>query len=674
MTNDPKKEIASLRDLIAYHNKKYYIDAEPAISDYEYDGLFRRLQELEEKHKDLISPKSPTQTVGAIDKKRMRTAIHTVPMLSLKTETDYTSMGAFNFTNRIHGLLSHAECQWLSYVAEPKYDGLGLDLTYRDGKFTQALTRGDGTIGEVVTENAKQIEGIPLKIHALDKMPIDYLQIRGEVVMHRDVFRDINDKLIDKGEKPYVNARNAASGALRQLDPQVTKSRRLTFYAYTVVSLLPYRHHEKHSEQMSFLESIGFKLSNEIRLANNLSELVEYHEYIQSMRNQLPYEVDGVVYKVDSLEFQKKLGYVSREPKWAVAHKFLAEEKTTKLLAIDVQVGRTGKLTPVARLDPVFVGGTTITNVTLHNVFDLRNRKVRVGDTIKVRRAGDVIPEIVGYVKEDRKHYLPNFHVPKHCPVCNGTVERIKGAREYRCTNKLSCPAQVVASIVHFASKRAMNIDGLGDKTVELLVSKGLLNSVLGIYHLTDRKEELSKLAGLGSKTIENLLAAIETSKECTFPKFLYALGIPNVGEGTSKILANVYAGLPSLAWSSMEELNSIPDIGPVVAKSVHDFVNGESFEVAKELYGRFLKVHNATIKQSFKLAGKTFVITGSFDEMDRDKIKLLIEDNCGTVSSSVGKSTQYLVAGENAGTKLDKAKELNIPIINLNELKGMIT
>lgn len=673
MTNDPKKEIEALRDLITYHNKKYYIDAEPAISDYEYDGLFRRLQELEEKHKDLISPKSPTQTVGAVDKKRMKTALHTVPMLSLKTETDYTSMGAFNFTNRIHGLLSHAECQWLSYVAEPKYDGLGLDLTYRDGKFVQALTRGDGTIGEVVTENAKQVEGVPLQIHALDKMPIDYLQVRGEVVMHRNVFRDINEGLITKGEKPYVNARNAASGALRQLDPLVTKSRRLTFYAYTVVSLLPYRNHEKHSEQMSFLESIGFKLSNEIRLANNLSELVEYHEYIQGIRNDLPYEIDGVVYKVDSLEFQKKLGYVSREPKWAVAHKFLAEEKTTKLLGIDVQVGRTGKLTPVARLEPVFVGGTTITNVTLHNVFDLRNRKVRIGDTVRVRRAGDVIPEIVGYVKEDRKQYLPNFHMPKTCPVCNGHVARIKGTREYRCTNKLLCPAQVVGAIVHFASKRAMNIDGLGEKTVELLVSKGLLNSVLDIYMYRLDPSRLYKLEGFGDKTVKNLLDAIEASRDCTFSKFLYSLGIPNVGEGTSKVLAQNYSALAPLTWATFDDLVKIPDVGPISAKSIKDFIDSDSFVIARVLYDNYLWVSNPQILTDLKLKDKTFVITGSFTEMDRDEIKDLIETNGGKVSGSVGKSTSYLVAGEGAGTKLNKAKGLNITIIDLEQLKEMI-
>lgn len=673
MTDDPKKEIEALRDLITYHNKRYYIDAEPAISDYEYDGLFRRLQDLEEKHKDLISPKSPTQTVGAIDKRKAKTALHTVPMLSLKTETDYTKMGAFDFVNRIHGLLSHAECQWLSYVGEPKYDGLGLDLTYRDGKLVQALTRGDGLIGEVVTENARMIDDIPQKLSVLKGERIQYLQVRGEVVMHKSVFNDINAKLIAKGEKPYVNARNAASGALRQLDPLVTKSRRLSFYVYTLVDLQPTQNHKKHSEQMTYLEDIGFVISGAIWLMDSLDQLVAYHETVQGCRSALPYEIDGVVYKVDSLEFQKKLGFISREPKWAVAHKFLAEEKTTKLLGIDVQVGRTGKLTPVARLEPVFVGGTTITNVTLHNVFDLRARKVRIGDTVKVRRAGDVIPEISGYLQEDRKHYLSNFHIPKHCPVCNGHVERIKGSREYRCTNALFCAAQLEAAITHFASKRAMNVDGLGDKTVELLVSNGILHTVLDIYRLKYQKIALSKLEGFGEKTIQNLLDAIESSRKCTFSKFLYALGISNVGEGTSKTLAAVFNDLDSLSKASVEFLQGIKDIGPISAKSILDFTKGAGLDLAKLLYNEELQVSNESSAKSAKLTGKTFVITGSFTEMDRDEIKDLIESNGGKVSSSVGKGTGYLVAGENAGTKLDKAKELNIPTISLEQLKGMI-
>lgn len=674
MTKYPKKEIQELRDLIRYHNKRYYIESDPAISDMEYDELFRRLQELESKHPDLFSSKSPTQTVGAIDETRERTAQHTVPMLSLKTETDYTSVGASNFTDRVNGLLSGLERLNVSYVAEPKYDGLGLDLIYRNGALVQALTRGDGATGEVVTDNAKQVEGIPLHIRPIDKLPISYLQIRGEVVMHKQVFSDINAKLTDKGEKPYVNARNAASGALRQLDPLVTKSRRLSFYAYTLVQLQPTRAHTKHSEQMAFLESIGFKLSNEIRLASNLSELIKYHEYILGIRDKLPYEIDGVVYKVDSLELQKKLGFISREPKWAVAHKFLAEEKTTKLLGIDVQVGRTGKLTPVARLDPVFVAGTTITNVTLHNVFDLRLRRVRIGDTVKVRRAGDVIPEIVDYVEEGRKQYLPNFHMPKRCPVCNGHVTRIKGSREYRCTNKLSCPAQVVGAIVHFCSKRAMDIDGLGDKTVELLVSKGLITNPADIYLLKDKVSELSKLEGFGEKTIINLLDAIEASKKCTFTRFLYSLGIPNVGQGTSKTLSNSYPDLASLASASFDDLVKIPELGPVSAKSIKEFVASDGFKVAKGLDTDHLNITNKTKPLASILKEKTFVITGSFAQMTRDEIKALIESNGGNVSGSVGKSTSYLVAGESAGSKLDKAKQLNIPVINLDQLKGMCT
>lgn len=673
MTTDPKKEIEALRDLIIYHNKKYYVDADPAIPDYEYDSLFRRLQELEEKHKDLISPRSPTQTVGAIDKQKMKTAAHTVPMLSLKTETDYTHTGAISFVNRLNGLLSPLEHTLLTYVAEPKYDGLGLDLTYRNGQLVQALTRGDGATGEMVTDNAKVIESIPTNLKSNDKLPIDYLQVRGEVVMHKSVFNSINSALMSKGEKPYVNPRNAASGALRQLDPLVTKSRKLSFYAYTLVSVLPHRAHRTHSAQMAFLESIGFTLSEQIRLASSVDELIEYHQHIEDIRSDLPYEVDGVVYKVDSLEYQNKLGYISREPKWAVAHKFLAEEKSTKLLAIDIQVGRTGKLTPVARLEPVFVGGTTITNVTLHNIFDLRARGVRVGDTVQVRRAGDVIPEIVGYSKEGRVSYLNNFHMPKQCPVCNGHVERIKGTREYRCTNKLACPAQLIGAITHYASKRALNIEGLGDKTVELLVNSGLLTKLTDIYTLATKRHELSKLEGFGSKTIDNLLSAIEDTRSCTFAKCLYALGIPNVGENTSKILAKKYQDLAQLQFTTFDELKTIPDVGPVSAKSIMDFIESDSFLLAEQLYYTELVIRNDDQLVTNKLQGKTFVITGSFSGMDRDQIKKLIEDNGGKVSSSVGKSTDYLVAGENAGSKLDKAKQLNVKIINDTTLKGMV-
>lgn len=670
---DPQKEISALRALISYHNKKYYIDAEPVIDDYEYDAMFRKLQELEAKYPKLVNAKSPTQTVGAIDKKKMRTATHTTPMLSLKTETDYTAAGALAFVNRVSELLSPSERPMLSYVAEPKYDGLGLDLTYRRGKLVQALTRGDGVIGEVVTENAKMIESIPQTIKTPKGGTIEYLQVRGEVVMHKSVFSDINSNLIAKGEKPYVNARNAASGALRQLDPLVTKSRRLSFYAYTLVAIQPYNIHKNHSSQMALLEDIGFTLSEEIRVLESAEDLVGYHEHILSIRDQLPYEIDGVVYKVDDLNLQYKLGFISREPKWAVAHKFLAEEKTTKLLGIDVQVGRTGKLTPVARLEPVFVSGTTITNVTLHNVFDLRGRKVRIGDTVSVRRAGDVIPEIVGYVKEDRKQYLPNFHMPKKCPVCGGHVERIKGTREYRCTNKLSCPAQVIGAITHYASKRAMNIEGLGEKTVEQLVQQGIISDLRDIYKLKNKKDELSGVAGFGAKTQSNLFSAVEYSKDCTFSKFLYALGISNVGEGTSKTLANKYKDLYELERASQEELMSIPDIGPISAKSVKEFLDSLSFYTAKDLYANHLRVTNGKGYTSAKLANLTFVITGSFSGVSRDEIKQLIENSGGRVASSVGSATSYLVAGEAAGSKLDKAKQLGKSVINYDELKEMI-
>jgi DNA ligase (NAD+) len=668
-----KQEIDKLRKLIKYHNKKYYVESDSVISDEEYDKLFRKLQTLEKQYPELITKNSPTQTVGAKASKTFKTAKHTVPMLSLKTETDYTQAGVDNFITRLSQELGANDMAFVSYVAEPKYDGLGLDITYSNGSLTLALTRGDGDTGEVVTENAKMIQCVPALIKSHDRLPINHLQLRGEVVMSKYSFNEVNQALLKKGYKTYVNPRNAASGALRQLDPLVTKSRKLSFYAYSLISVKPDRNFKSHSEQLSFLESLGFTLSEEIRKAQNAEDLKQYHEKLYSIRKDLPYEIDGVVYKVDSLDHQKRLGFVSREPKWAVAHKFLAPEEKTKLIAIDVQVGRTGKLTPVARLDPVFVSGTTITNVTLHNVFDLRSRKVRVGDEVYVRRAGDVIPEITGHVQDARMGYYRNFSMPSTCPVCSGPVERQKGSREYRCTNKLSCPAQLIGSITHYASKKAMNIEGLGDRTVECLVNNNLLFNITDIYRLFDKRQELSKLEGFGTKTIENLFGAIQKTRSCSFSKFLYSLGIPNVGENTSKILASRFADLNDLKAASLDELKQIPDIGPICAKSIIGFMSSKGFEVARQLYFSELNIEKNIKIITNKLQGKTFVITGSFAQVDREKLKLEIEKNGGKVSGTVNKNTDYLVAGENAGSKLNKSKELNVKIIDYYFLKGML-
>jgi DNA ligase (NAD+) len=670
MMNNEIKEIDSLRKLIRYHNKKYYVEADSVISDEEYDKLFRRLQALEEKYPEHKSPKSPTQTVGAKPKKGFESAKHKVPMLSLKTETDYTAQGAENFVNRLKAQLGMNSMAFVSYMAEPKYDGLGLDLTYTNNKLTLALTRGDGVMGEVVTENAKAIPNIPQFLKSIDRTPIKHLHIRGEVVMHKAIFDKINRDLIEKNQKPYVNPRNAASGALRQLDPMVTASRRLPFYAYSLISIKPDRGFTAHSEELSFLQDLGFSVSHEVRKAYSVEELQKYHQNLLSVRETLPYEIDGVVYKVDELEYQKKLGFISREPKWAVAHKFMAVEQKTKLLGIDIQVGRTGKLTPVARLSPVFVAGTTITNVTLHNIFDLRSRGVRVGDTVFVRRAGDVIPEITGYVKDERTSYFKNFTMPSTCPVCGGLVERLKGSREYRCTNKLECSAQLVGAIVHYASKKAMDIEGLGDKTVELLVEKKILTTILDIYNLSH--DRLKHLEGFGQKTIDNLLEAIKVSTECTMNKFIYALGIPNVGENTSKILAKNYPDLLHLESASFDELKNLKDIGPISAKSIVDFVNSKQFVLVRTLYLHYLNVKHDEVHNT-KLDNKRFVITGSFDEMNREDIKALIESNGGSVASSVSATVNYLIAGESAGSKLQQAKSKNIPVIDLNAFKEMV-
>lgn len=671
---NPKEEIDKLKKLVRYHNKKYYVEADSVISDADYDKLFRRLQDMEDRYPEFRTSDSPTQTVGAPVAKSFKSAKHTTPMLSLKTETDYTEAGAEAFVDRLKAELGMNTMAFLKYVAEPKYDGLGLDLTYTAGKLTQALTRGDGTTGEVVTENAKVIEDIPQFVKGFDGQPIHGLQLRGEVLMCKEVFTELNKTQFSKGLKLYANPRNAASGALRQLDPLITKSRKLSFFAYTLISVNPPRSFSSHSEQMAFLEMLGFKMSSETRLAYSVEDLKAYHARLNQIRDSLPYEIDGVVYKVDQLDYQEKLGYLSREPKWAVAHKFISPEVTTTLLGIDVQVGRTGKLTPVARLEPVFVSGTTITNVTLHNVFDLRNRGVRIGDSVYVRRAGDVIPEITGYDKSARRIYYYNFTMPSTCPVCNGPVRRDKGSREYRCISHLSCPAQLSSAITHYASKRAMNIDGLGDKTIELLVSKKILNGILDIYKL--KAESFNGLEGFGPKSIDKILQAIHDSRHCTFEKFIYALGIPNVGENTSRILSKNYPGLGALALAQYDELTSLKDVGEVVANSILSFINSNHFDVVKDIYQNHLTVtnplYNLTATAS-NIQGKRFVITGSFDNVSREDIKAEILKNGGHVSSSVSPKVDYLIVGHSPGSKLKEAQANKIPLLDYSKFKSLL-
>lgn len=668
-----KKRIEALSILIKFYNLKYYVDSDPVVTDEQYDKMFRELQQLEQQYPEYKTKDSPTQSVGAPVRSDVKSAKHTTPMLSLKTETDYTELGATSFVQRLQMELSSNLMPFVSYVAEPKYDGLGLDLMYKEGILIRALTRGDGITGEVVTPNAKMIESIPIVLKSHDKLPIKRLQVRGEVLMPKAVFSELNEVQASKGLKLYANPRNAASGSLRQLEPLVTKSRKLVFFAYTLIDIEPPRQFKLHSEQLSFLELLGFKVSDQVRKASNIDELKQYHKNLNSYRDKLPYEIDGVVYKVDQLDMQAKLGFLSREPKWAVAHKFLAPVESTKLLGIDVQVGRTGKLTPVARLEPVLVSGTTISNVTLHNLFDLRNRGVRVGDTVFVRRAGDVIPEITGYDKTQRTNYYPNFSMPTTCPVCNGRVERSKGSREYRCTNTLSCSAQVSSAIIHYASKRAMAIDGLGEKTVEMLHSKGIVTTLLDIYTLD--KQKLQNLEGFGEKSIDNLLKAIDESRWCTFDKIIYALGVSNVGENTSRILSTNYKDLEELSKVTYDMLISHKDIGDVVAKSIIGFINSEQFRVAKEICDKYLIVTNEYRNKkpiTSPLAGKRFVITGAF-EKPRNEIKKEIESVGASVASGISPTVNYLIAGENAGSKLAAARLNKVSIISYDKFKELL-
>lgn len=668
-----KKRIEDLTKLIKFYNLKYYVDSDPVVTDEQYDKMFRELQQLEQQHPEYKSSDSPTQSVGAPVRSGVKSAKHTTPMLSLKTETDYTELGATNFVQRLQMELGLNLMPFVSYVAEPKYDGLGLDLMYKEGILTRALTRGDGVTGEIVTPNAKMIESIPIILKSHDKLPIKRLQVRGEVLMPKAVFSELNEVQASKGLKLYANPRNAASGSLRQLEPLVTKSRKLVFFAYTLIDVDPPRQFKLHSEQLSFLELLGFSVSEYARCAFSVDELRQYHLATGAIRDQLPYEIDGVVYKVDQLDMQAKLGFLSREPKWAVAHKFLAPVESTKLLGIDVQVGRTGKLTPVARLEPVLVSGTTISNVTLHNLFDLRNRGVRVGDTVFVRRAGDVIPEITGYDKTQRTSYYPNFSMPTTCPVCNGHVERSKGSREYRCTNTLSCSAQVSSAIIHYASKRAMAIDGLGEKTVEMLHSKGIVTTLLDIYTLD--KQKLQNIEGFGEKSVDNLLKAIDESRWCTFDKFIYALGVSNVGENTSRILSTNYKDLEELSKVTYDMLISHKDIGNIVAQSIISFINSEQFRVAKEIYDKYLIVTNEYHNKkpiTSPLAGKRFVITGTF-EKPRNEIKKEIESVGASVASGISPTVDYLIAGENAGSKLAAARLNKVSIINYDKFKELL-
>ena len=667
----PKTVVAKVQALRAQLQQwahEYYVLDAPTVPDGEYDRVFQQLQALEGAYPELVTPDSPTQRVIGAVLDGLTPVRHVVPMLSIRTETDNEASGAEAFDARVRRELGLDDSAApVEYVAEPKFDGLAMSLRYEHGKLVHAVTRGDGDVGEDVTHNIRTIRQIPLSLPA-DAPPV--LEVRGEVYMRRADFARLNERQEAAGGKLFANPRNAAAGSVRQLDSNIAMQRPLSFFAYGVGEVTPVEQggpdFVTHYGMLMQLKAWGFPVAPQVRIAHGAAELVQFHEFMGQERPQLPYEMDGVVYKVNSLALQRQLGFVTREPRWAVAHKYPAEEMPTVMEGIDVQVGRTGKLTPVARLAPVSVGGVTVTNATLHNLFEIRKKGVRVGDTVVVRRAGDVIPEVVRRVPGERAAYVPNFRMPATCPICGSEVVREKGEANHRCTGGLFCAAQRKEALLHFAARRAMDIEGLGDKLVDQLVDGNVVRSLPDLYRL--RLDDLASLDRMAEKSAQNVLDALEKSKSTTLNRFLFGLGIRHVGEATAKDLARHFGTLDAIMAASVEQLLEVRDVGPVVAESIHTFfAQPHNREVVQQL--RECGVHweeGAPAEKAPQiLAGKTVVLTGTLPTMGRDEAKELLEAAGAKVSGAVSKKTSYVVAGAEAGSKLTKAQELGVPVLD---------
>ncbi len=675
----PAARAAELRRLLHRHAHLYYTLDAPEIPDAEYDRLFRELQALEAADPELLSPDSPTQRVGGTVLDAFTPVRHAVPMLSIRTETDTEASGAEAFDARIRRELGLAEADApVAYVAELKFDGLAMSLRYEGGVLVQAATRGDGETGEDVTHNVRTIAQVPLRLP--DGVP-EVLEVRGEVYMRRDDFEALNARQREriaagaKGEKTFVNPRNAAAGAVRQLDSRIAADRPLSFFAYGVGEVLDGgTRWQTHHGLLMQLKAWGFPVAEQTSLVEGASGLVAFHQRIAALRDQLPYDIDGVVYKVDALALQQRLGFVTREPRWAVAHKYPAQEEMTQVLAIDVQVGRTGKLTPVAKLAPVFVGGVTVTSATLHNEDEARRKDVRVGDTVVVRRAGDVIPEVVSVVQEKRLHESQIFTMPTHCPVCGSAAEREEGEADHRCSGGLFCPAQRKQAILHYASRRAVEVEGLGDKLVEQLVDSGRVQTLPDLYRL--QLDDLAGMDRMAEKSAQNLLDALGKSKDTTLARFVFGLGIRHVGEATAKALARHFGQLQAIMDASEDALAQVADVGPVVAHSIHTFfAQPHNREVVQGL--RAAGVHwtegEALAPTEMPLAGLTVVLTGTLASMGRDEAKDQLEALGAKVAGSVSKKTSYVVAGAEAGSKLDKAQALGVPVLDDEGLQRLL-
>jgi len=669
-----EQRLKALRAEIEYHNYRYYVLDDPVIPDAEYDRLMQELLALEAAWPDLVTPDSPSQRVGAQPLKEFREVQHALPMLSLNNA--FTDADVQAFDRRVREGLDRPK-EIIEYAAEPKFDGLAVALHYEHGRLVEGATRGDGYTGEDVTANLRTVRSIPLVLPTPD--PPAWLEVRGEVLMLKRDFERLNEEARVQGGKVFANPRNAAAGSLRQLDPAITARRRLTFFAYGIGRVEGAALPATQTEVMDWLARLRFPVAAERRVVKGVEGLLAYYRELGAKRFALPYEIDGAVYKVNDLADQARLGFVARAPRFAIAHKYPAQEELTVVEAIEVNVGRTGALTPVARLKPVFVGGVTVSNATLHNQDEIDRKDVRVGDTVIVRRAGEVIPEIVGVVLERRpKPEPPRFSILEHypvCPECGSKVVRAEGEAVVRCTGGLYCPAQRKQALLHFASRRAMDIEGLGEKLVDQLVDRGIVHTPADLYHL-----DLATLAGLermAEKSAGNLLAAIAKSKRTTLARFIYALGIPNVGEATAKDLARHFGSLDALLAADVEALQAVPDVGPVVAQAIVDFLaEAHNRQVIEAL--RAAGVHwpeeARLAKPHGPLAGKTFVLTGTLPNLTRDQAQALIEAAGGKVSGSVSKKTDYVVAGSDPGSKLDKAQALGIVVLDeagLRELLG---
>lgn len=666
--NNIQKKIASLRETINHHNYRYYVLDDPVISDAEYDTLFEALKALEAEHPEYVSDDSPTQRIGATPLDKFSTVQHRIPMLSL--DNVFTEAALEAFDARIHQRLK--QIQPLTYTCEPKLDGLAISLRYEDGHLVQGATRGDGTSGEDVTQNVRTIESIPLVLQG-EHFP-SLLEVRGEVVMPRAGFEAYNQRALAQNEKTFANPRNAAAGSLRQLDSRVTAKRPLAFYAYGLGEVSGWTLPDTHRACLAALQKWGIPISQYIDVVEGIEACLAYYERILAQRDTLPYDIDGVVYKVNALALQEQLGFVSRAPRWAVAHKFPAQEKTTQVKAIEFQVGRTGAVTPVARLKPVEVGGVTVSNATLHNFDELHRKDIRVGDTVIVRRAGDVIPEVVRFIPEKRPKSTHSVPIPKHCPVCHAEVLKAPTEAVARCMGGLYCPAQLRESIKHFVSRKAMDIDGLGDKLVEQLVDEKIVQTVEDLYHLNP--DQIADLPRMGDKSTENLMQAIEASKQTTLARFLYALGIREVGEATARVLASHFGDLSNLIRATEAQLLDVPDVGPIVAAHIVGFFHERhNIALIEKLLASGIQLESISRPDAgaLPLAGNTYVITGTLSDMTREAATEKLQALGAKVSGSVSKKTTAVIVGEQAGSKRTKAEALGVPLIDEAGLMALL-